>query len=537
MLALRLDFLAGRYYATPWGRSVNEGNPEWPPAPFRLQRALISAWFESGCPRREVFEGILDLLGRNPPSYNLPPSVSGHVRHYMPGYGEDEKNKVFNSFTAPQGPVFVIWDSVGLDQEQEALLESLLKRLDYLGRSESWVEARLEQAPPPANFAVAGPDQEPDVILLCPVSSEEWSALRPRIEAAEKNRLLAKKASDGKKPSLGTKEREGIAAITPESYIDALAVETGVLRENGWQYPPASRRTGYRWTAGLPRSAMRQRRQPSARKITAARYLLSSEVLPAFTELVSVAERARKILMGIVGAHNGGIVPRELSGRSPDGEPIRSDHRHTFFIPEPGRNALVITHLDLYCPAGFPETVSDCLPRLDKVWGSGGHDIRLILLTTGTPETIGGFGRDQSLVMATAKEWASLSPFVPSRHLKIKRSEMRDPDAYAGAVSREIDRIVRQEIAFHGLPEPENVQLLPACPGLGYGIFLKGHFTSWLDFRTVRLTGGGSMGGQRPYGVRIAFPEPVTGPICLGYACHYGLGLFRPMTGSEGCER
>jgi CRISPR-associated protein Csb2 len=36
-------------------------------------------------------------------------------------------------------------------------------------------------------------------------------------------------------------------------------------------------------------------------------------------------------------------------------------------------------------------------------------------------------------------------------------------------------------------------------------------------------------GGQRPAGVfRIAFAEPVRGPLCLGHASHFGLGLFVP---------
>jgi CRISPR-associated protein Csb2 len=27
---------------------------------------------------------------------------------------------------------------------------------------------------------------------------------------------------------------------------------------------------------------------------------------------------------------------------------------------------------------------------------------------------------------------------------------------------------------------------------------------------------------------RLTFPEPVEGPLALGFACHYGLGLFKP---------
>lgn len=26
---------------------------------------------------------------------------------------------------------------------------------------------------------------------------------------------------------------------------------------------------------------------------------------------------------------------------------------------------------------------------------------------------------------------------------------------------------------------------------------------------------------------RLTFPEPISGPLALGFACHYGLGLFR----------
>ena len=44
MLAVGLKFPAGRFHATPWGRHVNEGAPEWPPSPWRLLRALLAVW-------------------------------------------------------------------------------------------------------------------------------------------------------------------------------------------------------------------------------------------------------------------------------------------------------------------------------------------------------------------------------------------------------------------------------------------------------------------------------------------------------------
>jgi len=33
---------------------------------------------------------------------------------------------------------------------------------------------------------------------------------------------------------------------------------------------------------------------------------------------------------------------------------------------------------------------------------------------------------------------------------------------------------------------------------------------------------------------RLEFPVPIAGPLALGFACHYGLGLFRPLPLAEG---
>src|SRR5947208_16374451 len=83
-VTLRLLFPAGRYHATPWGRHVNEGVPEWPPSPWRLLRALIAVWRRT-CPdlsEAQVRRVLESLLG--PPCFRLPASRPAHTRHYMP---------------------------------------------------------------------------------------------------------------------------------------------------------------------------------------------------------------------------------------------------------------------------------------------------------------------------------------------------------------------------------------------------------------------------------------------------------------------
>ena len=63
-ITLKLTFPAGRYHATPWGRHVNEGVPEWPPSPWRLLRALVAVW-KRACPDlpEPVSHGVVAGLG------------------------------------------------------------------------------------------------------------------------------------------------------------------------------------------------------------------------------------------------------------------------------------------------------------------------------------------------------------------------------------------------------------------------------------------------------------------------------------------
>ena len=87
-VSVAFRFLAGRYHATPFGHHVNEGLIEWPPSPWRVLRALISAGYTSG-----VWNGtgpptvacsLIERLSECLPHYFLPPTVGAHSGHYMP---------------------------------------------------------------------------------------------------------------------------------------------------------------------------------------------------------------------------------------------------------------------------------------------------------------------------------------------------------------------------------------------------------------------------------------------------------------------
>src|SRR4051812_1414768 len=99
-VTLKVSFPAGRYHATPWGRHVNEGVPEWPPSPWRLLRALVATWRRK-CPdlSEVAVRRVLEQLVQ-PPRFRLPPARVAHTRHYMPWEkkGPTDRTLVFDTF-------------------------------------------------------------------------------------------------------------------------------------------------------------------------------------------------------------------------------------------------------------------------------------------------------------------------------------------------------------------------------------------------------------------------------------------------------
>ena len=105
MLAIELQFPAGRYHATPWGRNVNEGEPEWPPSPYRLVRAVVDVWKrrKPDWPQERV-EPLLQCMS-GPANFALPTATSAHTRSYLSSNTRNPSDKqlIFDAFVVPDG--------------------------------------------------------------------------------------------------------------------------------------------------------------------------------------------------------------------------------------------------------------------------------------------------------------------------------------------------------------------------------------------------------------------------------------------------
>ncbi len=547
MVTVGIVFSSGKFHATPWGSHVNEGVVEWPPSHWRLLRALVATWLSKYGERfsEKRVESLVNALSTKP-VYLLPPAMTAHSRHYMPvrkhreGLKSDRKLILDSFVVIPRdSKVYVHWPHAELSDEDAECLRVLLDGLSYLGRSESWVSASLEDglpAPPNCVPPEEGEEKFPGrevVDVACTMSSAEYGEWREKaLEAMlemrlnEKRQKVFEKGGDVSAVRLTASDRKKVNALVPPTLLRALEVSTSDLRKAGWSTPPGMSVTG-RYRVEGNRFSLRPSdvRQSPERKVTVVRYAVSGPVIPRLTLALWIGERTRTILMGIAGRMNDGRVPWVLSGKNEHGNPARNDHGHAYFLCESCEGRGKISHLTVFCRSGFDEVSLNALMALKKVWDSGGHDIRLVPLLAGDPEDFGGLrtGKGQSPILAESTVWESVTPFIPPRHPKLKASEKRSPELRMKAMERELVKILLMELENAGFPRPLKVEVLWRG-----GTELGGHFTSWLEFKTVRLKGGGSRAGFTGNGFRLIFSEPVRGPVALGYACHFGLGQFVP---------
>lgn len=552
MIAIQLTFPAKRFHATPWGRQVNEGEVEWPPSPWRLLRALIAVWHHK-CP--DISEGDMRSLvaALTPaPHFRLPAASQGHTRHYMPA-ANDERTKVFDTFIAIErsDPLVFVWPDVSLTAEQREILGRLLASLSYFGRAESWVCAELVNGTDGINAAplespVALPGTVEQVRVLAAVDEETLANWRATARSAQQERALAQerqkaqaKGKSAESVKLSKKVEAAIDAALPNSVFDALQVDTDQFRSAGWNLPPGSRWVPYARPADAferkprPRHVRRREQLPMI-----ARFAVCGKVRPRLTEALWIGERVRHFIMGCSKAVNPDRNAAEVfSGKDREGNPLNGGQRHAHYLCEASRHDGRISHLTVYAPMGLTEEDERALsrfatdPYVRRKFRHSGHELQFVLLGIGRPSDFGGRNEKagQASILDRSQRWISRTPFVLPRHPKLPRSAERNPAERERLLPEALVQVVRLELErrpqFRDLAA--DVRIEPQLGRAG-GTDLGGHWTTWLKFRRERSRGAGQRAGTLGYGFVLEFPQPVQGPIALGYGCHFGLGQFIP---------
>ncbi len=512
--SLEFRFPAGRYHATPWGHQVNEGAVEWPSSPWRLLRAFLATWHHKAKHEipPEVITALIESLGSVLPEFELPDATAGHTRHYMPDYSGKKPPKVFDTFAhvATGQALHVSWP-VSLPQEQKEALNTLAERMNYFGRAESLVQitpsknAFTPNAFPISEDCTLNSDQE-IVRLLAPYSASEYHAWRDGFQiSSTKNR----KKGSGKSSK---------TADIPKSLFRALQVDTSDWKNAGWNRPPGSRWIFYARPRRVfeTQSIARVTERASTTAPKVACFRLSSNVLPSIREAISVADRFHRSLIKY---SNGDPV---FTGRSPDGSPLQ-EHHHAHIFCEPASSGPFLQQVTVFAVDGFIGKARRAVENLRRVWGRGGHDIKIVLTYLGAEE-----GADKvSTLFGNFSEWHSLTPFIPTRHPKTYRNGQPKLDDNNGLQIGSPEHDLRRLLALGDLPNPTSVEPIDRCPHPGANL-------RWLQFLQNRKHGNGRRAtNQSGSGFHLTFPKGIPGPLAFGYGSHFGLGLFAPVIEKE----
>ncbi|MDZ7781132.1 MAG: type I-U CRISPR-associated protein Csb2 [Gemmatimonadota bacterium] len=504
--AIAFRFLAGRYHATPWGTHVNEAAVEWPPSPWRVLRTLVAIWHrkvDSDEISEADLERLVTALAAREPRFALPPASSAHTRHYMPireGRGE-KTTLVFDAFASvPRNEDVVMhWPDLSLDAGQRTHLALLLDRLGYLGRAESWVEARLLEgwegvpncAPLDDASAFADTVESEVVSVATPVSPDQYEAWRD-------DQVASLGLDEGR---LGVRQKRLLATL-PERFIDALRLDTGDVRAQGWSRHPGVANADYVRPADAfgARSSFLWKKRP-AERTTTVRLILAGKPLPRIEDAIKVGEVVRRAAMAKADriSEADGDVPPILSGHDMGDD---NRHQHAFYLPEDMDGDGHVDHVVVHAAGGLDEHALDALVGLDRIWLSGGEEWAVTFERHGTLDDFA----DRHL-LAHATEWVSVTPYL---HPWFRKKNL--------GVAEQI----RRECRLRGMPEPV---VEPR-----ESVTVKGRERRPVHFYRFRSRGKRRRSVQPDTGGsfwHLTFPEPVRGPLALGFGCHFGLGTFK----------
>jgi CRISPR-associated protein Csb2 len=538
MATLILRFPGRRYHATPWGHHVNEGLVEWPPSPWRMLRALLSTGYTAlswagnteepmlSAPPDEGRALILKLASVLP-YYRLPTAAGAHTRHYMPlgvlDKGREQTTLVFDTFAqVDAGEIAVTWD-VDLTPAESALLARLAESLGYLGRSESWVVARVARPNEPLS---AGSDCRPcddqpargpgweQIPLIAPVRPEDYGAWRGAAVAG----ALASLPPLGKKPSKKLLDQRARAETPyPTDLIACLQTDTTWLRSHGWSQPPGSLRVFYRrrtdsLEAGAPRPCAAPRTAPPVEAMLLALATASGNdhALPPITRTLPQAELLHRALVATAARQGGHSVV--LSGCDEVGAPRKANHDHAHILPLDLDGDGHLEHILIWAPMGLDAAAQAAIRTVRQTFTKGGSGpLKLALVASGSLSDLrrlpGAYGERLSALLGPeqgAVDWVSLTPFVAPRHVK-----NRGQNSMEGQI--------RAELASRGFPDLDLARLIPLEKDPR-----PARFRHFIRNRQQ----GPSTPVDCGLCLRLRLSAPLKGPLALGYASHFGLGVF-----------
>ena len=482
MIHIQVDFHTNQYQACAWGNHHSEGVIDWPPAPWRLLRAIAAGSYNVHLAERHLptLKQMLHKLAAVLPSYTLPPTT--YIQHRSP-------RPQVNSKTAKVGPgktlysagllmskehnqLFIHWP-VDLSETEELVLQLCLSGLTYLGRREAAATLSLVGAGPDPN-AEANPGGTRIVAIAAPDQDREalWEALN-----------LSAHENYG----------ENRSAVFPVVQQATYRVEVANPKRDDTSCPKQHMVTLAVNPIGCPRLPMKL-----ALKLT------------------------NRLHQSLVSRCPHRVFTGQEMGQ------ISHDHNHTITQCVADSTGRYVESLKLYSHDGYDTSHLAVISTCSYLQGvARGYDLSLSLMDLGSTEE-------------ASQDWVSSTPFFLSRFPAVRRgkprmlTEKHQKDGPEHQVLRYLQFLpwlrltgeanYREHDQGLALYLDNALAAVASCEPFP-------QFWEWAADRNPDKTEQpkGKKVGRIGYRVHLSLTKLVRGPIVLGYAAHYGLGAMQPV--------
>jgi len=473
MLYLKVEFHTNQYQACAWGNHHSEGVIDWPPAPWRILRAIVAGSYNVVllAKHQQTLKALLHRLASSLPSYTLPPTT--YIQHRSPRPQVNLKTvkigpgKTLYSagllMSSNQNILYIHWP-ITLSETEELVFSLCLSGMTYFGRKESVATLTLVQEAPKPNA------------VLDPQGTRIVATVDSALDADVLWEVL----------NLSAHENYG---------VNHSAVFPGV------------RQVTYR-IEDTPKS-YHQNKSRENKHITLA--VTVTPRLPVTLGL-KLTHRLHQALIS--------RCPAPIFTGQELGEPSKN-HNHTIFQWFPDRTGRYIEYVRLYSDIGYGTealaAISSCsyLPGIAR-----GYDVSLSFAD------IGGGEEKYS-------EWISSTPFFLSRFPIVRRGK---PRMISQRFQKDgPEHQVLQYLQY--LPWLKNLVGTATYQDNkdGLALYLNDEiavvsscepFPKFWEWEAECRQG--KKVGRIGYKVRLKFTVPIAGPIVLGYAAHYGVGSMIP---------
>jgi len=242
-----------------------------------------------------------------------------------------------------------------------------------------------------------------------------------------------------------------------------------------------------------------------------------------FQASMAVCEKLKSLFLGSCGYHFGKFnIPSHFSGHSGSNAPIREQNTHPYYLPVPDSTFNVIKQLIIFHRHDYEHNEENICDNINKLIDfEAGITWNLYLAYNGK---LNDLPLNELPLLKPFLEpsttWRSVTPFLKSRHLRIKRSEKHDREIYRHALERELSKNISFELENHGFTPASRIEFV--SNHLLYPESTSNYCSDFLKEQRHHK------GARMDYGhsIIIRFSSPVAGPLALGKNSHLGMGVF-----------